>query len=148
MRTLPKTILLPLLAATGLLALGACAEIGDPPRPMATITPLELVGLTVQSTDGTRILGTVDDVVVTPDRRPAQLVVASGAPLHPTERRATVDAGLMRYSSERQALILSGMTTDEFVALPATVRGDQAATPQLSGATGSTNWSGVRTVPR
>ena len=136
-----------LLAVGALVTLGACAEVGDAPRPMASITPLELVGLSVQS--GDRILGTVEDVVLSPDRRAEQVVVASGAPVYPTKRHAAVDTGHLRYSSERQALILTGMTAEQFAALQ-----EGGAAPLTAGtpvvpmsSTGSTNWTGVTTVP-
>lgn len=131
-----------LLAAGTLLTLGACAEAGDPPRPMASISPLELVGLSLQS--GDRILGTVEDVALTPDRRAEQVFVASGAPVYPTKRRVAVDTSQMRYSRERQALILTGMTPEQFAALPDTVGGERVMPVSSAG---STNWSGVTTVP-
>ncbi|MCW2243207.1 hypothetical protein [Azospirillum canadense] len=127
-----------LLAAGALLALGACAEAGDPPRPMASISPLELVGLSVQSAEADRILGTVEDVVVTPSREPVQILVASGAPVYPLKRRVAVDTGNLRYSSERQALMLTGMSPDQFAALPPIAGNGQPA--PLPGTTDATNW--------
>jgi len=128
-----------LLAAGALVALGACAEVGDPPRPMATISPLELVGLSVQSVEPNRILGTVEDVVVTPSREPVQLLVASGAPVYPLKRRVALDTGNVRYSTERQALLLSGMSVDQFAALPV-LANDQTGVPPLPGSPNATNW--------
>jgi len=132
-----------LLAAGALLAVSACAESWDAPRPMASISPLELVGLTVQS--GDRILGNVEDVVLTPDRRAEQVLVASGAPVYPTKRRVAVDTGQLRYSRERQALILTGMSPEQFAALPDTVSGDRVMSVSPAG---STNWMGTATAPR
>lgn len=139
-----------LVAAGALLALGACAEAGSPPRPLATISPLELVGLPLQSVTPDRILGTIDDVVVTPNREPVQVVVASGSPVYPVKRWTVLDTGNVRYSSERQALLLTGMTPDDFAALPP-VRGPGAgqAVPgllpapfpaPLPGTPDATNW--------
>lgn len=142
MRTPLIPLLAPLLAGSALLALSACAET-EAVRPMASMSPLELVGLTVQSADGTRLLGVVDDVVVTPDRRPVQAIVASGAPLYPTERRIAVDTEVLRYSSERQALVLTGMTPEQFATRPEMVGGDRMTPLGSVGATGATNWSGV-----
>ena len=128
-----------LLAAGTLLALGACAEIGDPPRPIATISPLELVGLSVQSVEPNRILGTVEDVVVTPSREPVQLLVESGSPVYPLGRRVALDTGNVRYSTERQALLLDGMSVEEFAALPV-LANDQTGVPPLPGSPNATNW--------
>lgn len=128
-----------LLAAGALLALGACAEAGDPPRPMASISPLELVGLSVQQAEADRILGTVDDVVVvTPNLEPVQILVASGSPVYPVKRRVVVDTDYFRYSSERQALLLTGMSLDQFAALPP-ITGNGPPVP-LPGAGDATNW--------
>lgn len=132
-----------LLAAGALLAVSACAENWDSPRPMTSISPLELVGLTVQS--GDRILGNVEDVVLTPDRRAEQVLVASGAPVYPTKRRVAVDTSQLRYSRERQALLLTGMTPEQFAALPDTVSGDRVMSVSPGG---STNWTGTATAPR
>lgn len=141
-----------LLALGTLVALGACAEVGDAPRPMASITPLELVGLSVQS--GDRLLGTVEDVVLSPDRRAEQVVVASGSPVFPVKRRTALDTGYVRFSSERQALILTGMTAEEFTTLQESGGAPPVAGAPIAGApvapvssTGSTNWTGVTTVP-
>lgn len=130
-----------LLAIGALLALGACAEAGDQPRPIASISPLELVGQSVVSAQPERILGTVDDVVVTPSREPVQLLVASGAPVWPVGRRVALDTGYVRYSSERQALVLTGMTPDEFTALPPITGSGQPGPAPLPGATDATNWN-------
>ncbi|WP_448206538.1 hypothetical protein [Azospirillum sp. sgz302134] len=129
-----------LLAAGAILALGACAEAGDPPRPMASISPLELVGLSVETIEPDRILGTVEDVVLTPNREPVQLLVASGAPMYPLKRRVAVDTGNVRYSGERQALVLVGMTPEQFAALPDRSGAIPAGLAPLPGATDATNW--------
>ncbi len=137
-----------LLTVCALAALGACAETGGPQRSITQMSPLELVGLMVQSIPEDRILGTVEDVVLTPAREPVQLVVASGSPVHPVKRHVTLASGKLRYSSERQALVLSGMTADEFDALftePAT------AVPLFAPLPGNpadaTNWNRA-TAPR
>lgn len=139
-----------LLAVCASTALGACAETGDTLRPMAQMSPLELVGLMVQSIPEDRILGTVEDVVLTPAREPVQLVVASGAPVHPVKRHVTLDSGQLRYSAERQALILTGMTADQFDALFATPAGtaSPSAPDRIPGnPAAATNWSRA-TAPR
>lgn len=128
-----------LLAAGALLALGACAEVGDPPRPMATLSPLELVGLSVQSVEPDRLLGTVEDVVVTPSLEPVRLLVSSGSPAYPVERRVALDTGDVRYSTERQALLLSGMSVEQFAALPV-LGNDQTGVPPQPGSADATNW--------
>ncbi|KAA0675859.1 hypothetical protein [Roseomonas genomospecies 6] len=137
-----------LLAVCALAALGACAETGDTQRPMARMSPLELVGLTVQSIPENRILGAVEDVVLTPAREPVQIVVASGAPVHPVKRHVTLDSSRLRYSGERQALVLTGMTADEFDAL---FTAPAAAVPTLAPLPGNpadaTNWNRA-TAPR
>ncbi len=128
-----------LLAAGALLALGACAEVGDTPRPMASISPLELVGLSVQSVEPDRLLGTVEDVVVTPNLEPVQLLVESGSPAYPVQRRVALDTGNVRYSTERQALLLSGMSVEQFAALPV-IGTDQTGVPPQPGSPDATNW--------
>ncbi|MFC5356590.1 hypothetical protein [Azospirillum himalayense] len=137
-----------LLAVCVLAALGACAETGATQRPMAQMSPLELVGLTVQSIPENRILGAVEDVVLTTAREPVQLVVASGAPVHPVKRHVTLDSGQLRYSEERQALVLTGMTADEFDALFATPAAMSPALAPLPGnPADATNWNRA-TAPR
>ncbi|TWA74122.1 hypothetical protein FBZ82_101136 [Azospirillum brasilense] len=136
-----------LLAVCALAALGACAETGATQRPMAQMSPLELVGLTVQSIPENRILGAVEDVVVTPAREPVQLVVASGAPVHPVRRHVTLDSGQLRYSEERQALVLTEMTADQFDALFATPAAMAPALAPAGNPADATNWNRA-TAPR
>ncbi len=139
-----------LLAACALAALGACAETGDTQRSISQMSPLELVGLMVQSIPEDRILGTVEDVVLTPAREPVQLVVASGSPVHPVKRQVTLDTGQLRYSGERQALVLTDMTADQFEALfppPALVMSPSAPDRIPGNPADATNWNRA-TAPR
>lgn len=140
-----------LLAVALLPALGACA-MGEPPRPIASMTLVELVGLTVESRDGAHVLGTVDDILLTPANRPAQVVVSSGAPVYPETRLVTLDSDDFRYSTPRQALVLTGMSADRFAELPGRV-GNGGFAPAGQGGTtvgtpsGATNWRGATVRP-
>lgn len=136
-----------LLAGAVLPVLGACAGTGEPPRQLASIPPLELVGLMVQSDDGRRTMGFVEDVVVAPGNRPVQIIVASGAPLYPTKRRVTVDTGHLRYARQRQALMLTGMTPDQFATLPDRIGGPGAESLEPVSPGLATNWTRA-TAPR
>lgn len=147
---------LPLLLAGALLALGACAQTGPATtaQDISTLSPLQLVGLSVQSADGTRTLGSVDDLVMTQDHRVRQVIVGSGAPMYPNERKVLVDTGDLRYAPNRQAVILVGMSPTDFAALPMTHSTDQMMSMGVDGQTGlvrsgvePTNWTAA-TVPR
>ncbi|PWC39674.1 hypothetical protein [Azospirillum sp. TSO35-2] len=158
-RRSPLRPLVPLLAAGAVLTLAACShytEIGGvPAAEVATQPPVELVGLTVQPPDGSRILGNVSDLVIGPGNRVEQAIVTSGAPMYPTEHRVTVNSANLRYAKERQAVILVGMTPDQFTALPVVAADNRmlslgnGTTLPASAANGPapTNWSGA-TRPR
>ncbi|ANC91628.1 PRC-barrel domain containing protein [Azospirillum humicireducens] len=141
------------------LALGACAGSSDmggvPSAEVATRPPIELVGLTVQTPDGRRILGNVSDLVIGPANRVEQAIVTVGAPRYPTEYKVTVNSENLRYAHNRQAVILSGMSVEQFAALPPTgvsdrmmsLGGGPGGTPLAAGGTAPTNWAGA-TQPR
>ncbi len=119
MAPLPQRPLILLLSAGAMLALGACAQTdGLPARDVSALSPLELVGLTVQSADTSRTLGNVDDVVLTPDNRVEQVIIATGAPMHTTERNVVVNTTDLRYAPNRQAVLLVGLSPTQFAALP------------------------------
>lgn len=148
----PKRPVLALLSAGALLALGACAQTGPATtaQDVSTLSPLQLVGLTVQSADGTRTLGSVDDLVITPDNRVHQVIVGSGAPMYPNERKVLVDTGDLRYAPNRQAVILVGMSPAEFAGLPMTDSTDRMMSMGNAGPSGMaepTNWTAA-TAPR
>jgi sporulation protein YlmC with PRC-barrel domain len=159
----PRLLLsVPLLSA---LALGACAASSDmggvPSAEVATRPPIELVGLTVQTADGRRILGNVSDLVIGPTNRVEQAIVTVGAPRYPTEHKVTVNSENLRYAHNRQAVILTGMTVEQFAALPPTGVSDRmmslgggglgggpgSGSPLAAGGTVPTNWAGA-TQPR
>lgn len=150
-RPLPLRLLM-IAGATAVL--GACASQTNPTLADSTLTdisgrsPLELVGLTVESADGTRVLGGVNDLVLAPDNRVEQVIVASGAPAYPVERSVAVDSRAFRFVPSRNALKLTGMSPDEFAELPPVAVGQTmmsmaAARPDGATATGPTNWYGV-----
>lgn len=148
----------PLLPALGLLSLAACAG-GPQAQRLDAVSPFALLGHVVLSADGTRELGEVEDVVVGPDGRAAQVRVVSSTPMyHPVERRADIDAGQFRFSRQRNGLLLTGMDTQRFASLPNAYFVEEnvlalgpSATPTLvapsAGLPGApTNWWGA--VPR
>lgn len=150
----PQRPLLTLLSAATLLALGACAQTeAMPPRDVSILSPLELVGLTVQSADKTRTLGSVDDVVLTPDNRVEQVIIATGAPMYTTERKVVVNAADLRYAPNRQAVLLVGMTPAQFAELPAgsdhmlSMGTPVSNDPTMRTGVAPTNWTGA-TVQR
>ncbi|AWU93886.1 PRC-barrel domain-containing protein [Azospirillum ramasamyi] len=137
------------------LALGACAASSDmggvPSAQVATTPPIELVGLTVQTPDGARILGNVTDLVIGPNNQVEQAIVSVGTPRYPTERTVVVDSEYLRYSPNRQAVILTDMTVEQFAALPAAGGNDRmmsygrpgSGSPLASGSPAPTNWTGA-----
>lgn len=148
--------ILTLLSAGAMMALGACAQTGDltAQQDVSTLSPLQLVGLTVQSADRTRTLGQVDDLILTPDNRVERVIVGTGSPMYPTARKVVVDTADLRYAPNRQAVILVGMTPTEFAALPMTDSSDRmlsmGPTVPLMGRSGvpvtgqqPTNWTGA-----
>lgn len=148
----PKRPVLALLSAGALLALGACAQTGPATtaQDVSTLSPLQLVGLTVQSADGTRTLGSIDDLVITPDNRVHQVIVGSGAPMYPNERKVVVDTADLRYAPNRQAVILVGMSPAQFAELPMTDSTDRMMSMGNAGRSGGlepTNWTAA-TAPR
>ena len=143
---------LPVLAVLPVLALGACASAdmgGVPSAEVATKPPIELVGLTVQTPDGRRILGNVTDLVIGPTNRVEQAIVTVGAPRFPNEHKVTVASDNLRYARNRQAVILTGMTAEEFAALPPVGGSDRMVSmgSALPAGTAPTNWAGA-TRPR
>ncbi|SMH60508.1 hypothetical protein [Azospirillum agricola] len=156
----PKRSVLTLVSAGAVLALGACAQTGPATtaQDVSTLSPLQLVGLSVQSADGTRTLGSVDDLVVTPDNRIQQVIVGTGSPMYPTARKTTVNTADLRYAPNRQAVILVGMTPTQFAALPMTDSTDRMISMGSGTATGNpypprtglepTNWTGATTLSR
>ncbi|AWK85152.1 hypothetical protein [Azospirillum thermophilum] len=128
-----------------MLALGACAgTVNDPAPPVAELPPLQVVGLTLQSRDGSRVLGNIKDLVIAPDGRIQQAIVESGSPMYTTARRVAVDSSALRYAPNLQTVRLSGMSAEEFAALPApgSAPAGYPATGPADGA--ATNWYGVR----
>ncbi|HEY0834909.1 MAG TPA: hypothetical protein VGE72_13450 [Azospirillum sp.] len=106
------------LPILGLLSLAACAG-GPEARSLDTVSPVTLLGHVVLSADATRELGEVEDVVVGPDGRVMQIRVVSGAPMyHPVRRRAVIDADRVRFSRQRNGLLLTGMDSQQFASLP------------------------------
>ncbi|HYH21100.1 MAG TPA: hypothetical protein VD995_21035 [Azospirillum sp.] len=145
----------PLLPVLGLLSLAACAG-GPEAQSLDAVSPLTLLGHVVLSADGMRELGEVEDVVVGPDGRTAQVRVVSSTPMyHPVERRADIDASLFRFSRQRNGLLLTGMNVQRFASLPNAYFSEEnvlalgpSATPTLvapsPGFSGApTNWRGV-----
>ncbi|WP_042692234.1 PRC-barrel domain-containing protein [Azospirillum sp. B506] len=149
----PRTLLpaLPALALLPVLALGACASSdmgGVPSAEVATEPPVELVGLTVQTPDGRRILGNVTDLVIGPSNRVEQAIVTVGAPRFPTEHKVTVASDNLRYARNRQAVILTGMTAEQFAELPPVAGSDRMVSLGNGGAVlpagaAPTNWAGA-----
>lgn len=134
------------------LVLGACAGSdmgGVPSAEVATQPPIELVGLTVQTPDGRRILGNVTDLVLGPSNRVEQAIITVGAPRFPTEHKVTVASEKLRYAHDRQAVILTGMTAEEFAALPPTGGSDRMMSLGTGAGTAlpvvgaPTDWSGA-----
>lgn len=140
-----SAVLAGLALCAPMLALGACAgTVNDPAPPVAELPPLQVVGLTLQSRDGSRVLGNIKDLVIAPDGRIQQAIVESGSPMYPTARRVAVDSSALRYAPNLQTVRLAGMSTEEFAALPVlggTAPGYSAAAPTDGAAT---NWYGVR----
>ncbi|CAO3355070.1 PRC-barrel domain-containing protein [Azospirillum melinis] len=147
---------LPALALLPVLALGACASSdmgGVPSAEVATQPPVELVGLTVQTPDGRRILGNVTDLVIGPANRVEQAIITVGAPRFPNEHKVTVASDNLRYARNRQAVILTGMTAEQFAALPPVAGSDRMVSLGNSGmvlpaGTAPTNWAGATTPTR
>ncbi|HYD64279.1 hypothetical protein [Azospirillum sp.] len=144
-----------LLPVLGLLSLAACAG-GPEAQSLDAISPAALLGHVVLSADGTRELGEVEDVVVGPDGRTAQVRVVSSTPMYyPMERRADIDAGQFRFSRQRNGLLLTGMGPQQFASLPNAIFSEEnvlalgpSAVPTLvapsAGLPGApTNWWGV-----
>lgn len=148
--SLSALAILPVLALP-VLALGACASSdmgGVPSAEVATKPPVELVGLTVQTPDGRRILGNVSDLVIGPTNRVEQAIVTVGAPRFPNEHKVMVGSDNLRYARNRQAVILTGMTAEEFAALPPIAGSDRMVSLGSGGAlsssgTAPTNWAGA-----
>lgn len=106
-----------LICLPALLLLGACTsrfEVMDP-KPVATLSPLELTGRQVLSSTG-RDLGQVTDVVVGMDRRPEQIVVAMGSPMSMQRRHVAVRVDEGRFSAPQNAIVLNRDLTPEQVA--------------------------------
>lgn len=151
-RSLPFRLMPVLALLAGVSALlGACASRSDSSlADISTRSPLELVGLTVESADGTRMLGNVNDLILGPDNRVEQVIVTTGAPAYPLERAVAVDSAAFRFAPARNALKLTGMTADRFADLPPAA-GVQTMVSMGSGrpdgntaaAAGPTDWSGV-----
>lgn len=151
-RSLPLRLTpgLALLAAVTAL-LGACASRSDSSlADISTRSPLELVGLTVESADGTRMLGSVNDLVLGPDNRVEQVIVTAGAPAYPQERTVAVDSAAFRFAPARNALKLTGMTADRFADLPPVASGQTMVSMgggrpdgKPAAAAGPTDWAGV-----
>lgn len=145
-------MLRPYLPIVGLLALAACAS-GPEAQSLDTVAPATLMGHVVLSADGTRELGEVEDVVVGPDGRTAQVRVVSSTPMyHPVERHAAIDAGQFRFSRQQNGLLLTGMSAQQFASLPGAYLAEEnvlalgsapplPASPVFRGA--PTNWQGV-----
>jgi hypothetical protein len=157
-RLSPRTLLpaLPALAFLPVLALGACASSdmgGVPSAEVATQPPVELVGLTVQTPDGRRILGNVTDLVIGPSNRVEQAIITVGAPRFPNEHKVTVASDNLRYARNRQAVVLTGMTAEQFAALPPIAGSDRMVSLGNNGVvlpagTTPTNWAGATTPTR
>lgn len=147
---------LPALAILPVLALGACASSdmgGVPSAEVATQPPVELVGLTVQTPDGRRILGNVTDLVIGPANRVEQAIITVGAPRFPNEHKVTVASDNLRYARNRQAVILTGMTAEQFADLPPVAGSDRMVSLGNNGVvlpagTAPTNWAGATTPTR
>ncbi|MBY6265132.1 PRC-barrel domain containing protein [Azospirillum sp. 412522] len=153
-RRLYQRTRLPALSALALLpvlALGACASSdmgGVPSAEVATQPPVELVGLTVQTPDGRRILGNVTDLVIGPSNRVEQAIITVGAPRFPNEHKVTVASDNLRYARNRQAVVLTGMTAEQFADLPPVAGSDRMISLGASGTvpaagTAPTNWAGA-----
>jgi len=109
--------LLPSLPIAAALLLAGCAsrfEVMDA-EPVASRSPLELLGVEVLSSTG-RQVGSVEDVVLGPNRRPEHIVVRVGAPMTLDRRRVAVRVDEGRYSAPQNAVVLNRDLTPEQVA--------------------------------
>jgi hypothetical protein len=134
------------LPALALATLTACAGGGYADRTTAARDsgPLAMEGLLVLSEDGERMLGTVENVITGPNGQPTHLVIASRPPAFAVGERVTVPAEDVTVSMDRNAAILTGLTTEQFAELATS--DDMIA---LSGSAcadclrAPTNWSGT-----
>ncbi|HYG91649.1 MAG TPA: hypothetical protein VD978_35985 [Azospirillum sp.] len=133
-----------LLPLAALLVLGACASGYEmmAPEPVATLSPLELMGRQVLSSTG-RNIGQVDDVVLGMNRQPEQVIVTIGAPMTMQRRRVPVRLDEGRFSAPQNAIVLNEDLTPEQVASRPDVGlgGNMVALGRMSKAgLGPTNW--------
>lgn len=129
-----RRVALPVLSAVVLLSLGGCAETSSwfggsneqaarpiPQQSLQTtsrMSPQSMLGMTVVSYDGQKV-GTVDDVLMNRNNRPSELVVSSGGLLGVGAHNVAVDVNSVRYSRERDELVATQLTKEQFANLPA-----------------------------
>ncbi|MBP2290996.1 PRC-barrel domain-containing protein [Azospirillum rugosum] len=129
-----RRVALPVLSAVILLSLGGCAETSSwfggsneqaarpiPQQSLQTasrIEPEAMLGKTVVSYDGQKV-GTVDDVLMNRNNRPSELLVSSGGVMGLGAHNVALDIDNVRYSRERDELVATQLTKEQFANLPA-----------------------------
>jgi len=128
-----RKIALSVLSAAALVSMAGCAQMDEwfggssdqASRPLdernlstlARLEPRELMGKDVVAFDGQKV-GTVDDVLMNRSNRPEMLVVGTGGFLGIGEKNVAVDVDRVRFSRERNAVVATNWTKDQFAALP------------------------------
>jgi sporulation protein YlmC with PRC-barrel domain len=128
-----RRIAVPVLSAVALVSMAGCAQMNDwfggspdqASQPinernlstLARLEPRELMGKDVVAFDGQKV-GTVDDVLMNRNDRPEMLVVGTGGFLGIGGKNVAVDVDRVRFSRERDALVATDWTRDQFAALP------------------------------
>ncbi|WP_448202975.1 PRC-barrel domain-containing protein [Azospirillum sp. sgz302134] len=128
-----RKIAIPVFSAVALLSLGGCAEMGNwfggsdqqANRPISEqslqtasrLEPQAMLGKTVVAYDGQKV-GEVEDVLMNRNNRPSQLVVSSGGIFGVGSQNRALDINNVRYSRERDAIVATQLTKEQFAALP------------------------------
>jgi len=84
---------------------------------VASLSAQEMMGKQVLTERGERV-GEVDDVLLRSRNRPSHVVVGVGGFLGVGERNVAVDVDRLRYSGERNALVVQDMSRDQIANLP------------------------------
>lgn len=129
-----RKVAIPVLSAIVLLSLGGCAQMGEwfggdssqqASRPISEqslqtasrLEPQAMIGKNVVAYDGQKV-GEVEDVVLNRNNRPSHLVVSSGGVLGIGERNVALDIDNVRYSRDRDAIVATQLTKEQFANLP------------------------------
>lgn len=129
-------------AGCAVLLLTACADTRQASMPpVSEMSRVELTGLMIQSPDGRRSLGYVEDLHASPAGGPPMILVSTGAPLYPVEVNRRVEAAAFRFAPDRQALILDVATFEAAQPLTAPVAGHAVPVPPYDST--ATNWTGA-----